>query len=143
MRKATLSDPRYASDAGLPASFQAYRESSFRVWPGPKRAVRPAADEGVGGGPLPGVLSHPPYTDMAGWMLTATAVPAGAAAVVRARAGPTTRAPVVPMTRMAGARMVRRIRMTASMRQPRWKACELVLAATPGRFPCRSLPAFG
>jgi hypothetical protein len=38
----------------------------------------------------------------------------------------------VPIVRMAGARMVRRIRMMTSMRQPRRTACELVLAATPG-----------
>jgi hypothetical protein len=51
---------------------------------------------------------------------------------------------VVPMARMTGARMVRRIRMMTSMRQPRWTACELGLAATPRHgLPYRSSPVFG
>ena len=76
--------------------------------------------------------------------LTATALPAGAAADVRARTGPATSVPIVPMVRIAGARMVRLIRMTASMRQPRSAACELDLAANlQHEFPYRSSPAFG
>jgi hypothetical protein len=41
----------------------------------------------------------------------ATAVVAGAAVVVRARTGPATSEPTVPIVRMAGARMFRRMRM--------------------------------
>ena len=59
------------------------------------------------------------YTIALGVALTATALPAGAAAVVRARTGPATSEPMVPTVRMAGARMFRRMRMTASMRLPR------------------------
>jgi hypothetical protein len=43
----------------------------------------------------------------------ATAALAGAAAVVRARTGPATSEPMVPIVRMAGARMFRRMRMIA------------------------------
>ena len=72
---------------------------------------RPAADEGIDGGPLPSYPIYPPYTAISGWTVTATEAPAGAAAVVRARTGPDTRAPIVPMVRMAGARMFRRMRI--------------------------------
>jgi hypothetical protein len=73
----------------------------------------------------------------------AIALPAGAVAVVSARTGPDTSEPIVATARIAGARMVRLIRMTASMRQPGSAASELDLAANPRHeFPYRSSPAF-
>jgi len=48
--------------------------------------------------------------------LAATATLAGAAVAVIARTGPATSEPTVPSVRMAGARMLRRMRMTTSMR---------------------------
>ena len=67
----------------------------------------------------------------------AIALLAGAAVVVRARTGPATTDPMVPIARMAGARMLRRMRMTASMRLPRSTAQTLDPAARTVRHcPC-------
>lgn len=79
----------------------------------------PPPIEGIGGGPSPAYPLDQCMTFMAGTALIATTGVAGAAVVVRARTGPATSEPTVPTVRMAGARMFRRMRMSASMRLPR------------------------
>src|ERR1700733_12171422 len=76
----------------------------------------PPPIEGIDGGPLPAYLFHECMIVMLGVALMATAAVAGAAAGVSARTGPATSEPMVPTVRMAGARMFRRMRMSASMR---------------------------
>ena len=102
--------------------FRAYRESWFRVWLLPKRAARrrlvdrrravaragywAVVHEDSGSAsredpPAFGASDHVCEIMMSGVGLTATAVPAGAAAVVTARTGPATRAPAALIVRMA------------------------------------------
>lgn len=113
MEKATLSGLRYARDDALPPI------------PGLPRVMVPRlATTQTSGAPLPAQAietwyrmipglpprEHPPGFGasghvceimMSGMELTATAVPAGAAAVETARTGPATRAPVAPIAIMA------------------------------------------
>jgi hypothetical protein len=106
--------------APLPAQAIEVRHAMTPALPGPRRSpARTCA------------LRQPCMTVMLGVAVAAALT--GAAGAARARTGPATRAPVVPIVRMAGARTVRQIRMMGlHMRQPRRTACELVLAATPG-----------
>ena len=71
----------------------------------------PVADEGVDDGPVMGALLYALYPDIPGVALPAAATPAGAATVVTTRTGPAIRAPIVPIERMTGVRMFRRMRM--------------------------------
>ena len=105
----------------------------------------PPPIEGIDGGPSPAYPFHPCMMTMLGEALMATAAVAGAADVVRARTGPATSEPTVPTVRMAGARMFRRTRMSASMRLPRSTAQTLV-SGGPARTPLSVFfhsPVFG